>query len=74
MMLPYAHTIRSQIILYNCMYDKPTEKSSIFRKILIQNILNSVRNYNMTGNLSDDELGEKIPVLFTDKYSIYLKK
>ena len=56
------------------MYDKPTEKSSIFRKILIQNILNSVRNYNMTGNLSDDELGEKIPVLFTDKYSIYLKK
>jgi len=74
MMCPYAHTIQSQIILYNCMYDKSTEQSSVFRKILIQNMLNSVQTYNMTANLSDDELGEKIPVLFTDKYSIYLKK
>ena len=56
------------------MYDKSTEQSSVFRKILIQNMLNSVQTYNMTANLSDDELGEKIPVLFTDKYSIYLKK
>ena len=37
-------------------------------------MLNSVHNYNMIANLSDDELGENIPVLFTDKYGIYLKK
>jgi len=28
----------------------------------------------MSANLSGDELGEKIPVLFTDKYGIYLEK
>lgn len=37
-------------------------------------MLTSVHNYNMTANLSDDKVGEKISVLFTDKYGVYLKK
>jgi len=37
-------------------------------------MLNSVHNYNMTADLSDDETSKKIPVLFTDKYCIYWKK
>jgi hypothetical protein len=37
----------------------------------MQNMLNSVHNYNKVANFSDDEMGEKNPVLFSDKYSIY---
>lgn len=72
MMLPYAHTILSQIIWLHVRQSHWTIFS--FQENTYTEHFNSVHNYNMTANLSDDEVGEKIPVLFTDKYGTHLKK
>jgi hypothetical protein len=42
------------------VYYEPFSQSSVFRKIITQNVCNCVQNYKVMPHFTDDELGKKV--------------